>query len=73
MATTEPIQRRSFHPGHYLAIAGIALALVVGAFVVDAVASIGVLTRGVGMETPYPDPPPQGGRELKELNKKTHV
>ena len=50
MATTQPSRKRSFHVGHYLAIVGIALALVLGAFVVDAAASIGVLTRSVGME-----------------------
>jgi hypothetical protein len=50
MATIKPIHKRSFHLGHYLAIVGIALALILGAFVVDAAASIGVLTRSVGME-----------------------
>lgn len=55
MATTEPTQERSFHLGHFLAIAGIALALILGAFAVDAAASIGVLTRSVGMATPIPD------------------
>lgn len=51
MATIQPIRKRSFHLGHYLAIAGMALGLVLGAFVVDAAASIGVLTRSVGVET----------------------
>jgi hypothetical protein len=50
MATIEPTHKRSFHLGHYMAIVGIALALILGAFVVDAAASIGVLTRSVGME-----------------------
>ena len=50
MATIEPTHKRSYHLGHYLAIAGIALALILGAFVADAAASIGVLTRSVGME-----------------------
>jgi hypothetical protein len=50
MATTEPIHERSHHLGHYLTIVGIALALVLGAFVVDTVASTGLLTRTVGVE-----------------------
>jgi len=50
MATIEPTHKRFFHLGHYMAIVGIALALILGAFVVDAAASIGVLTRSVGME-----------------------
>ena len=51
MATTEPIHKRSFRLGHHLAIVGIALALILGAFTVDAVASTGLLTRIVGLET----------------------
>lgn len=40
MATTKPSRQRSFHLAHDLAILGIALALVVGAFVVGGVVSM---------------------------------
>lgn len=52
MAVREPIHKRSLHFGHHMAIVGIAIALILGAFVVDAVASIGVPIPAIGIATP---------------------
>jgi hypothetical protein len=51
MATTTRIQEHPFQLAHLLAIVGIALALVLSVLAIDAVTSIGLVTRIVAVET----------------------
>ncbi|HVS07443.1 MAG TPA: hypothetical protein VHK65_14950 [Candidatus Dormibacteraeota bacterium] len=51
MATTTRIQEHPFQLPHLLAIVVVALALVLGFLAIDALTSIGLVTRTVAVET----------------------